>query len=106
MNNLCVIVLFLCGICSSVGVISLSRSLHGKANSVITMLITALDGGGLTVPVNARVNISVVAGSVAPPIFEQPQYFFTVPEDVLRGTEVGVVLANSKNGECSIFLQP
>ncbi|KAF7701166.1 protocadherin-16 [Silurus meridionalis] len=80
------------------GVISLSRSLHGKANSVITMVITAQDGGGLTVPANARVNISVVAGSVAPPVFEQAHYFFTVPEDVLRGTEVGVVFANSKNG--------
>lgn len=54
-------------------------------------------------PVNARVNISVVAGSVAPPVFEQAHYFFTVPEDVLRGTEVGVVFANSKNGECLIF---
>ncbi|XP_066507713.1 protocadherin-16-like [Hoplias malabaricus] len=80
------------------GVISLSRSLHGKANSVIAMVITALDGGGLTAPVNARVNISVVGGSVAPPVFEQVQYFFTVSEDVLRGTEVGVVRANSRNG--------
>ncbi|KAI4894375.1 hypothetical protein NFI96_017390, partial [Prochilodus magdalenae] len=80
------------------GVISLSRSLHGKANSVIAMVITALDGGGLTAPVNARVNISVVAGSVAPPVFEQAQYYFTVSEDVLRGTEVGVVRANSRGG--------
>uniref|UniRef100_A0A673I4K9 Protocadherin-16 n=1 Tax=Sinocyclocheilus rhinocerous TaxID=307959 RepID=A0A673I4K9_9TELE len=80
------------------GVISLSRSLHGKANSVITMVITARDGGGLTAPVNARVNISVVAGSVAPPVFEQAQYFFTVSEDVLRGTEVGVVRASGRNG--------
>ncbi|XP_076876271.1 protocadherin-16 [Brachyhypopomus gauderio] len=80
------------------GVISLSRSLHGKANSVIAMVITALDGGGLTAPVNARVNISVVAGSVAPPVFEQAQYFFTVSEDVLRGTEVGVVRASSRHG--------
>ncbi|KAG7484455.1 hypothetical protein MATL_G00049540 [Megalops atlanticus] len=80
------------------GVISLSRSLHGKANSVIPMVITAQDGGGLTAPVNARVNISVVAGSVAPPVFEQAQYFFTVSEDVLRGTEVGVVRANSRSG--------
>uniref|UniRef100_W5KLY4 Protocadherin-16 n=1 Tax=Astyanax mexicanus TaxID=7994 RepID=W5KLY4_ASTMX len=79
------------------GVISLSRSLHGKANSVIAMVITAQDGGGLTAPVNARVNISVVAGSVAPPVFEQAQYFFTVSEDVLRGTEVGVVRANSRS---------
>ncbi len=78
--------------------ISLSRSLHGKANSVITMVITARDGGGLTAPVNARVNISVVSGSVAPPVFEQAQYFFTVSEDVLRGTEVGVVRASGRNG--------
>nr|XP_023660997.1 protocadherin-16-like [Paramormyrops kingsleyae] len=80
------------------GVISLSRSLHGKANSVISMVIGAQDGGGLTASTNARVNISVVAGSVAPPVFEQAQYFFTVSEDVLRGTEVGVVRANSRSG--------
>ncbi|KAG5844634.1 hypothetical protein ANANG_G00164570 [Anguilla anguilla] len=80
------------------GVISLSRSLHGKANSVIPMVISAQDGGGLTAPVNARVNISVVAGSVAPPVFEQAQYFFAVSEDVLRGTVVGVVRANSRSG--------
>ncbi|KAJ8412516.1 hypothetical protein AAFF_G00128520, partial [Aldrovandia affinis] len=80
------------------GVISLSRSLHGKANSVIPMVVMAQDGGGLTAPVNARVNISVVAGSVAPPVFEQVQYFFTVSEDVLRGTEVGVVKANGRSG--------
>ncbi|XP_064208725.1 protocadherin-16 isoform X3 [Anguilla rostrata] len=79
------------------GVISLSRSLHGKANSVIPMVISAQDGGGLTAPVNARVNISVVAGSVAPPVFEQAQYFFAVSEDVLRGTVVGVVRANSRS---------
>jgi len=62
------------------------------------MVITARDGGGLTAPVNARVNISVVAGSVAPPVFEQAQYFFTISEDVLRGTEVGVVRASGRNG--------
>ncbi|KAG7471220.1 hypothetical protein MATL_G00122070 [Megalops atlanticus] len=80
------------------GVISLSRSLHGKANSIIPMVITAQDGGGLMAPVNAKINISIVAGSVAPPVFEQSQYYFTVSEDVLRGTEVGVVRASSRNG--------
>ncbi|KAG7263203.1 hypothetical protein CRUP_028135 [Coryphaenoides rupestris] len=64
------------------GVISLSRSLHGKANTVVSMVISAEDGGGLAAPAHARVNVSVVAGSVAPPVFEQAQYFFTVPEDV------------------------
>ncbi|XP_066555914.1 protocadherin-16 [Amia ocellicauda] len=80
------------------GVISLSRSVHGKANSVIQMVISAQDGGGLLAPVNARVNISVVAGSVTPPVFQQAHYFFTVSEDVLRGTQVGVVQALSRNG--------
>uniref|UniRef100_A0A7N9AP93 Protocadherin-16 n=1 Tax=Mastacembelus armatus TaxID=205130 RepID=A0A7N9AP93_9TELE len=80
------------------GVISLSRSLHGKANTVISIVISAEDGGGLTAPVNARVNVSVVGGSVAAPMFEQAQYFFTVSEDVLRGTAVGVVRAATKAG--------
>nr|XP_015817127.2 protocadherin-16 [Nothobranchius furzeri] len=80
------------------GVISLSRSLHGKANTVISMVISAEDGGGLTAPVNARVNVSVVGGSVMSPVFEQGQYFFTVSEDVLRGTAVGVVRSATKTG--------
>ena len=62
------------------------------------MVISAQDGGGLVARVNARVNISVVAGLVAPPVFEQAQYYFTVSEDVLRGTVVGFVQASSKTG--------
>ena len=93
----------------SVGVISLSRSVYGKANSVIPMVVSAQDGGGLFALVNAKVNISVVAGLVAPPVFEQTQYYFTVSEDALRGTAVGVVQASSKTGGtmetgCSSFL--
>ncbi|CAJ1065106.1 protocadherin-16-like [Xyrichtys novacula] len=80
------------------GVISLSRSVYGKANSIIPMIISAQDGGGLTALVNARVNISVVAGLVAPPVFEQTQYHFTVSEDAMRGTTVGTVQASSKTG--------
>ncbi|KAK5868901.1 hypothetical protein PBY51_009876 [Eleginops maclovinus] len=80
------------------GVISLSRSVYGKANSVIPVVISAQDGGGLVAKVNARVNISVVAGLVAPPVFEQTQYYFTISEDVLRGTVVGFVQASSKTG--------
>lgn len=79
--------------------ISLSRSVFGKANSVIPMVISAQDGGGLVASVNAKVNISVVAGLVAPPVFEQSQYYFTVSEDVLQGTVVGIVQANSKTGK-------
>ncbi|KAM8903146.1 protocadherin-16-like [Spinachia spinachia] len=80
------------------GVISLSRSVYGKANSVIPMEISAEDGGGLVGLVSARVNISVVAGLVAPPVFQQTQYRFSVTEDVLRGTVVGIVQASTKIG--------
>nr|XP_057935723.1 protocadherin-16-like [Doryrhamphus excisus] len=80
------------------GVISLSRPVHGKANTVIPMVISAQDGGGLVALANAKVNISVVAGLVAPPVFEQAQYYFSVSEDVLQGTVVGTVQAKSKTG--------
>jgi hypothetical protein len=62
------------------------------------MAISAQDGGGLVAPVNARVNISVVAGVVAPPVFQQSQYHFTVSEDSMRGVLVGVVQASVKIG--------
>lgn len=63
------------------------------------MVISAQDGGGLLALDNARVNISVMAGLVAPPVFEQTQYHLTVSEDALRGTVVGIVQASSKTGE-------
>ncbi|CAL8351640.1 unnamed protein product [Lota lota] len=86
------------------GVISLSRSLHGKANSIITMAISAQDGGGLVAPISARVNISVVAGVVAPPVFQHSQYHFTVSEDAMRGVLVGVVQASVKIGSSKDIL--
>lgn len=78
--------------------ISLSRSVFGKANSVIPLVISAQDGDGLVCLTNARVNISVVAGLVAPPVFQHTQYHFSVPEDVLRGTVVGIIQASVKTG--------
>ncbi|KAG7263202.1 hypothetical protein CRUP_028134 [Coryphaenoides rupestris] len=38
-----------------------------QGNTVVSMVISAEDGGGLAAPAHARVNVSVVAGSVAPP---------------------------------------
>ncbi|KAJ7995810.1 hypothetical protein DPEC_G00248450 [Dallia pectoralis] len=84
---------------------SLSLSLHGQTNTVIPMVVSAYDGAGLAALVNAQINISVVAGLVAPPMFEHSQYSFAVSEDVLRGTEVGVVQASSKNVDLSKDIQ-
>uniref|UniRef100_A0A671L6B0 Protocadherin-16 n=1 Tax=Sinocyclocheilus anshuiensis TaxID=1608454 RepID=A0A671L6B0_9TELE len=64
---------------------SLDRD-QGPANYDFT--VTAVDG----------VSVHIVAGLVAPPVFEQAQYFFVVSEDALRGTQVGVVRASTKNG--------
>ncbi|NXX49867.1 PCD16 protein, partial [Tricholaema leucomelas] len=80
------------------GVISLAWSLSGKANTLVQLVIAAQDGGGLQAQPSARVNISIVEGTVSPPIFEQAQYFFTVPEDVPLGTSVGAVQAQNPPG--------
>uniref|UniRef100_A0A8C6JSB2 Protocadherin-16 n=1 Tax=Melopsittacus undulatus TaxID=13146 RepID=A0A8C6JSB2_MELUD len=80
------------------GVISLSWSLSGKANTLVQLVISAQDGGGLQAQPNARVNISIVEGTVSPPVFEQAQYFFTVPEDMLQGASVGAVRAQNPPG--------
>lgn len=86
------------GLLSSLGVISLSWSLSGKANTLVQLVISAQDGGGLQAQPNARVNISIVEGTVSPPVFEQAQYFFTVPEDMLQGASVGAVRAQNPPG--------
>jgi len=83
---------------SFLGVISLSWSLSGKANTLVQLVISAQDDGGLQAQPNARVNISIVEGTVSPPVFEQAQYFFTVPEDMLQGATVGAVRAQNPPG--------
>ncbi|XP_043928153.1 protocadherin-16 [Protopterus annectens] len=85
------------------GVISLSLPLTDKPNTVRQLVVSAQDGGGMSSLVNARVNISIVPGSVSPPIFEQTQYFFTVPEDIRKGASVGIVRAVSSGQSDSIF---
>ncbi|XP_053934824.1 protocadherin-16 isoform X2 [Cuculus canorus] len=80
------------------GVISLSWSLSGKANTLVQLVVAAQDGGGLQAQPNARVNISIVEGTVSPPVFEQAQYFFTVPEDTPQGSGVGAVRAQNPPG--------
>lgn len=88
---------------SFLGVISLSWSLSGKANTLVQLVISAEDGGGLQAQPNARVNISIVEGTVSPPVFEQAQYFFTVPEDTLQGATVGAVRAQNPPGTALPF---
>lgn len=65
---------------------------------MVQLEIGAQDGGGLQAEPIARVNISIVPGTPTPPIFEQLQYVFSVPEDVAPGTSVGIVQAHNPPG--------
>lgn len=65
---------------------------------MVQLEIGAQDGGGLKAEPIARVNISIVPGTPTPPIFEQLQYVFSVPEDVAPGTSVGIVQAHNPPG--------
>lgn len=65
---------------------------------MVQLEIGAQDGGGLQAEPSARVNISIVPGTPIPPIFEQLQYVFSVPEDVAPGTSVGMVQAHNPPG--------
>ncbi|XP_051882334.1 protocadherin-16 [Pristis pectinata] len=86
------------------GVVSLASSLRSGGDSVQHLVISAQDAGGLSSLVNAVVNISIVSGSISPPLFEQAQYFFTVLEDTRSGSPIGRVRAlNSPGHSDSVF---
>uniref|UniRef100_A0A2K5HVT3 Protocadherin-16 n=1 Tax=Colobus angolensis palliatus TaxID=336983 RepID=A0A2K5HVT3_COLAP len=80
------------------GLLTVAWPLARRANSVVQLEIGAQDGGGLQTEPSARVNISIVPGTPTPPIFEQLQYVFSVPEDVAPGTSVGIVQAHNPPG--------
>ncbi|KAB0397050.1 hypothetical protein E2I00_012005, partial [Balaenoptera physalus] len=80
------------------GLLTVAWPLARRANSVVQLEIGAQDGGGLQAEPSARVNISIVPGTPIPPVFEQLQYVFSVPEDVPPGTSVGVVQAHNPSG--------
>lgn len=80
------------------GLLTVAWPLARRANSVVQLEIGAQDGGGLQAEPSARVNVSIVPGTPIPPIFEQLQYVFSVPEDVAPGTSVGIVQAHNPPG--------
>uniref|UniRef100_A0A2K5MLV8 Protocadherin-16 n=1 Tax=Cercocebus atys TaxID=9531 RepID=A0A2K5MLV8_CERAT len=80
------------------GLLTVAWPLARRANSVVQLEIGAQDGGGLQAEPSARVNVSIVPGTPTPPIFEQLQYVFSVPEDVAPGTSVGIVQAHNPPG--------
>ncbi|XP_056651093.1 protocadherin-16 [Monodelphis domestica] len=80
------------------GLLSVAWPLTGRADSVQQLEIGVQDAGGLRAEPNAHVNISIISGPLAPPVFEQVQYVFSVLEDVPLGTNVGTIRARHPPG--------
>lgn len=97
---LCRFLIHVCSLSLSLfpGLLTVAWPLARQVNSVVQLEIGAQDGGGLKAEPGARVNISIVPGTPIPPIFEQLQYVFSVPEDVAPGTSVGIVQAHNPPG--------
>ncbi|XP_053312733.1 protocadherin-16 [Spea bombifrons] len=86
------------------GTLLVARSLSSWAGSVLYLEVGSQDGGGVMAEVNARVNVSILAGSAPVPTFLQLHYDITVPEDTPPGASVGSVLATSPPGVPSQIL--
>ncbi|CAL1540133.1 unnamed protein product, partial [Lymnaea stagnalis] len=65
------------GINADTGAISLIGSLPG---GLLTLTVRATDGGGLTSLDNAVVAVSVISGTVHPPVFTPTMFNFTISE--------------------------
>uniref|UniRef100_A0A668AXH2 FAT atypical cadherin 3a n=1 Tax=Myripristis murdjan TaxID=586833 RepID=A0A668AXH2_9TELE len=71
-------------------------------NSVLSFFVKAVDGG---IPVRhslVSVYIHVLAPDAFIPSFSQPQYSFSVPEDIPIGAAIGTVRVNSPPGHTAL----
>ncbi|XP_048389796.2 protocadherin-23 isoform X7 [Stegostoma tigrinum] len=80
---------------SSTGAVYLTSIFSHLQVSDVQLKISARDGGNLTSPMNATVTVHILQSSLAPTVFEQSSYSFTILESVPIGSVVGrVQIAN------------
>ncbi|XP_014672648.1 PREDICTED: protein dachsous-like [Priapulus caudatus] len=75
------------------GAVTLAKKLEATRTNRHVITVTATDGGGRAAAAPAVVTVSVVAGNQKPPVFRQPFYGFSIPEDYAVGSRVGFVHA-------------
>ncbi|XP_069487405.1 protocadherin-23 [Ambystoma mexicanum] len=78
---------------SSTGIIYLAEALNHLEVPSVSLAVSARDGGGLTSLQNASVTLNILHTALAPAIFEQSRYTFSVLEDAPVGSTVGTVRA-------------
>ncbi|XP_043556127.1 protocadherin-23 isoform X1 [Chiloscyllium plagiosum] len=76
---------------SSTGAVYLTSTFSHLQVSDVQLKISARDGGNLTSSLNATVTVHILQSSVAPTVFEQSSYSFTILESVPIGSAVGRV---------------
>ncbi|XP_023854145.1 protocadherin-23 [Salvelinus sp. IW2-2015] len=75
------------------GVVYLTSTLTHLGTASIKLAITAQDSEGVTSARPAEVTVNVLRSAQAPAVFQRSRYAFTVPENALPGTPVGIVEA-------------
>ncbi|XP_068260197.1 protocadherin-23 [Nyctibius grandis] len=78
---------------ASTGIIYLISALGHLAYSVLSLTVSAWDGGGLPSATNAAITVNILRTALAPAIFERSRYTFSVPEDTPEDSPVGTVKA-------------
>ncbi len=74
--------------CRLLGVLSLRQSLDYEQQRVHFLIIEAVDGGDPPLSSTTTVNITVLDANDNAPVFSQPLYETTVPEDAAPGSRI------------------
>ncbi|XP_013927607.1 PREDICTED: protocadherin-23, partial [Thamnophis sirtalis] len=77
----------------STGTVYLISALTNADCSSVLLTVSAQDGGGLRSDVDADVTVKIFQPAVAPVVFEESSYSFSIPEHAPEGTSVGTVKA-------------
>ncbi|KAG7251643.1 hypothetical protein CRUP_000345, partial [Coryphaenoides rupestris] len=80
----------------STGVIVTKESLIGLEDELYAFFVRAKDAGNIPKQSVIQVYIRIVSPEVPVPKFVEPHYRFTISEDVLIGTEIDVIQAESE----------
>ncbi|XP_065192145.1 uncharacterized protein LOC135823227 isoform X2 [Sycon ciliatum] len=78
---------------STSGLVSLSRALDRETQAVFDFMVVATDGGSPSLRGRANVTVYVLDENDHYPIFRQPEYGFSVGENLPAGSAVGQVEA-------------
>lgn len=84
------------------GIIYLISAFSHLTHSMLLLVVSARDGGGLSSSTNAAVTVNILQTTLAPATFERSWYAFSVPIDAPEDSQVGAVKAREPPGELCV----